>query len=252
MNRFEKRMMPLLLAGTFVAFAQVPRGPHAPANAPHTGLNMAALQVIQGAVTDVDIARGAQYPTVVVNKLQIKLAPEWYLLDNDIEIKTGDTLKITAAGSSNPADTYLYAIDIAKGSAFLQLRDSQGFPLWTGGPGRGNGRGQGTRPGSGECQGCLDAASIATVTGTVDKVTAGAGIQFPSVVLKAADNKLLAIKIGPERVLLAADFEIAAGQTLTVKYAASTCKDEFVALELIDSNGRKLVLREQDGTPSWN
>ena len=112
MNRFDNSMMPLLLAGAVVAFAQGPRGPQAPASAPYTGLNMAAVQVIQGAVTDVDIARGAQYPTVVVNRLQIKLAPEWYLLDNDIEIKTGDTLKITAAASANSADTYLYAIDI--------------------------------------------------------------------------------------------------------------------------------------------
>lgn len=256
MNRFRNSMIPLLLAGAVVAFAQGPRGPQAPANAPHTGLNMAAVQVIQGAVTDVDIARGAQYPTVVVNKLQIKLAPEWYLLDNDIEIKTGDTLKITAAASAIEADTYLYAIDVAKGSAFLKLRDSQGLPLWTGGPGGAKGHASGQRNGSGqgtgECQGCLDAASAVTVTGSVEKVTAGTGIQFPTVVLKTADNKHLTIKIGPERVLLAADFEITAGQKLTVKYAASTCKDELVALELTDSNGRKLVLREQDGTPAWN
>jgi hypothetical protein len=202
-----------------------------------------------------DIARGAQYPTVVVDKLQIKLAPEWYLLDNDIEIKTGDTLTITTAASANAADTYLYAIDVAKGSAFLKLRDSHGLPLWSGGPGggnrNGNGQDNGPRQGSGECQGCLDTTSAVTVTGTVEKVTAGAGIQFPTVVLKTADNKLLTIEIGPERLLLAADFEIVAGQKLTVKYAASTCKDELVALELTDGNGRKLVVREQDGTPAW-
>jgi hypothetical protein len=249
-------MMPFLMASAVVAFAQGPRGPQAPPNAPHTGLNMAAVQVIQGTVSDVDVARGAQYPTVVVNNLQIKLAPEWYLLDNDVEIKTGDTLKITAAASANAADTYLYAIDIAKGSAFLKLRDSQGLPLWTGGPGgsdrKGNGQRNGPGQGTGECQGCLDAASATTINGTVEKVTAGAGIQFPTVVLKTADNKLLTIKIGPERVLLAADFEIVAAQKLTVKYAVSTCKEELVALELTDSNGRKIVLREQDGTPAWN
>ena len=249
MNRFAKNMMPLV-ASAVVSFAQGPRGPQAPANAPRSGLNMASVQVIQGAVTDVDIARGAQYPTVLINKLQIKLAPEWYLLDNDMEIKTGDTLKITAVASATAADTFLYAIDIAKGSAFLKLRDSEGLPLWTGGPGGSNRNG--SRQGTGECQGCVDAASAVTVTGTVEKVSAGAGIQFPTVVLKTADGKLLTIKIGPERVMLAADFEIAAGQKLTVRYVASTCKDEFVALELTDSNGRKLVLREQDGTPVWN
>ena len=256
MNRFVKNIIPLLLASAVVAFAQGPRGPRAPANAPHTGLDLAAVQLIQGAVTDVDTARGARYPTVVINTLQIKLAPGWYLLDNDIEISTGDTVKITAAASADTADTYLYAIDIVKGNAFLKLRDSQGLPLWTGGPGggnaKGNWQGNGPRQGTGECQGCLDAASLATVTGTVEKVTAGVGIQFPTVVLKAPDTKLLTIKIGPSRVLLAADFETAAGQKLTVKYAASTCKEELIALELTDSNGRKIVLRAQDGTPSWN
>jgi hypothetical protein len=53
-------------------------------------------------------------------------------------------------------------------------------------------------------------------------------------------------------VLLGADFEITAGQQLTVKYAASICREELVALELSDSSGRTLVLREADGRPAWN
>jgi hypothetical protein len=71
-------------------------------------------------------------------------------------------------------------------------------------------------------------------------------------VLNTADARLLSVRIGPERVLLAGDFEITPGQKLTVKYAPSTCRDEFVALELTDSSGRKIVLRNADGTPAWN
>jgi hypothetical protein len=110
----------------------------------------------------------------------------------------------------------------------------------------------GPRNGNGECEGCLDTTSIAVVAGTVEKVSAGVGIQFPTLVLKTAEGKLLTIRIGPERVLLAADFEITAGQRLTVRYAASTCRDELVALELTDSTGRKIVLRDPDGTSAWN
>lgn len=256
MNRIVKTLMPLLLAGAVVAPAQGRRGPQAPVTPQYSGLNMAAVQVIQGTVAEVDVALGAQYPSIVINKAQIKLAPAWYLLDNDIEIRTGDSLKVTVAPSANTADTYLYAIDLTKGAAFLKLRDSQGLPLWTGGPRMGARQGgvvgNGPGNGTGECQGCLDAASIATVTGTVEKVTAGLGIQFPTLVLKTPDNKLLTIRIGPERVLLAADFEIAAGQKLTVKYAVSTCREELVALALTDSSGREVVLRESDGAPSWN
>ena len=256
MNRFVHRLMPILLVGAVAASGQGRRGPQPSPTPQHSGLNMTALQVIAGTVTDADVAVGAQYPTIVINKVQIKVAPAWFLLDNDIEIKTGDNLKVTVAPSVNAADTYFYAIDITKATAFLKLRDGQGFPLWTRGPGvgnrQGNGPGNGAGNGTGECQGCIDLASITTVTGTVDKVTIGAGIQFPAVVLKTGDNKLLTIKIGPERVLLAADFEIAAGQKLTIKYAGSTCKDELVALEITDSNGRTVVLRGPDGIPAWN
>jgi hypothetical protein len=39
-----------------------------------SGLNMGGVQVIQGTVTSVDAALGALYPTMVINKVQIKLA----------------------------------------------------------------------------------------------------------------------------------------------------------------------------------
>jgi len=260
MNRIQTINLTLLLAAAVAANAQGPRGPQAPSGTPNgTGLNMSAAKVISGAVTDVSIGYGAQYPTIVISQSQVKLAPAWFLLDADIEIKTGDTLKLTVAPSNNAADKYLYAVDVTKGTAFLRLRDAAGLPLWTGGMAGGNGQRQGQGSGSGgmgngtgECQGCLDGASVATVAGTVDKTTAGIGIQFPSLVLATADGKLLTFRVGPERVLLAADFEITAGQKLTITYAASTCKEELVALTITDSAGRKIVLRNPDGSPAWN
>jgi hypothetical protein len=68
------------------------------------------------------------------------------LLDNDIEIKAGDTLKITAA----PAGQWKVH-------------------------GERNGPGQGI----GECQECLDASFVATVTGTVEKVTLESAFSSP-------------------------------------------------------------------------
>lgn len=254
MNRILRTLLPLLLAGALVAHAQGRRAPQGPAHPQQAGINMAALSVVEGTVADVDVTLGARYPTIVINQTQIKLAPAWYLLDNDMEIATGDRLKVTAAASADPADKYVYAVDITKGSAFLKLRDAAGVPLWIGGNGSRNEdrQGRGSRNGTGECEGCIDAASMTTATGMVDKIAAGAGIQFPTLVLKTSDGSLLTVKIGPERILLAGDFEIAAGQSLTVKYARSTCKDEFVAFELTDSAGRKIVLRNPDGTPAWN
>lgn len=264
MNRIQNVTLSLLLAAAVAANAQGPRGPQTPAGAPQgTGLNLSAAKVVSGVVSEVSIGYGAQYPTIVISQTQIKLAPAWFLLDADIEIKTGDTLKIMAAPSNNTADKYLYAIEVTKGSAYLKLRDAAGLPLWMSGMAAGNGQHQtpqGTGYGngnvtgnrSGECQGCLDGATVTTVSGTVDKITAGVGIQFPSLVLATADGKLLTLRVGPERVLLAADFEITAGQKLTVTYAASTCKDELVVLTIADTAGHKIVLRNADGSPAWN
>jgi hypothetical protein len=147
-------------------------------------------------------------------------------------------------------DGFLYAVVITKGTSTIALRDSSGIPLWAG---RGRGRGDQSRPfGVGQHVGCVDAASIATVTGAVDKVNAGVGIQQPNVVLRVSDGKLLTVKLGPEHILLEADFALVVGDKLTVTYALATCSNEIVALELMDAAGNKLVLRNADGTPAWN
>lgn len=233
-----------------IANAQGPRanGPAHRGQAGGGGLNMSAVQSIEGAVTEVNIAYGVEYPSIVVNKQQVKVAPAWFLLDQDFEIKNGDSLRIVAAPSAVRNDGFLYAVEITKAATTVVMRDSSGIPLWSG-------RGRAARGGPsglGQHAGCIDAASIETVTGTIDKVNAGLGIQQPSLVLKTADGKLLTVRIGPEHILLEADFPLAAGDELTITYALATCSDEYVALELMNAAGDKLVLRNSDGTPAWN
>jgi hypothetical protein len=209
---------------------------------------MSAKQTVEGVVTQVNIAYGVEYPSIVVKRQQVKVAPAWFLLDQDFEIKTGDSVRIEAAPSAVRNDGFLYAIAINKGASSVVLRDGKGLPLWAG-----RGRGMQNRPfGAGQHAGCIDAASVTTVTETIDKVNAGVGIQQSTLVLKLADGKLLTVKIGPERILLDADFDLAAGDKLTVTYALAMCTDEYVALELMHAAGEKLVLRHADGTLAWN
>jgi len=237
-----------LAASLSIAYAQGPRGGASGQRAQGGGINMPGIQTVDGVVTQVNIVYGVEYPSIVVNRQQVKVAPAWFLLDQDFEIKTGDSVRIKAAPSAVRDDGFLYAIEITKGASTVVLRDSNGVPLWAG-----RGRGAQSRPfGAGQHAGCIDAASVATVTGTVDKVNAGVGVQQPTLVLKSADGKLLTIKIGPERILLDADFELTTGEKLTVTYALATCTDEYVALELMNAAGEKLVLRNADGTPAWN
>jgi hypothetical protein len=74
---------------------------------------------------------------------------------------------------------------------------------------------------------------------------------MPTLVLKT-DGKLLTLKIGPERILLGADFELNPGQSVTVRYAQATCTDEYLALQITNSAGVTVTLRGDDGTPAWN
>ncbi len=97
----------------------------------------------------------------------------------------------------------------------------------------------------------MDPATIDEAKGVIDAVTQGAGIQQPQLTLVAA-GKSITVKIGPEKILLAADLELKAGMTLTVRYATASCTGELVALSLTDESGKTLALRSDNGAPAWN
>lgn len=207
-------------------------------------LNMAAVETISGTITGVQIGYAMQYPSIVVNQKTIKVAPVWFLLENDLELKEGMAVKVTAAPGNPPNEAYLHAIEITAVAAgkTLRLRDAAGVPLWTGGAGNAAPASMGT--------GCVDPASIRTVSGTIEAVNAGYGMQQPAMTLKT-DAGILTLKLGPEKVLLASDFELKAGAALTVKYGVATCSEENLALVLTNAAGKSLKLRNDDGTPAW-
>lgn len=244
------RLIPVLLLGSAALVAQGPRGPQGTASQAHpaSALDMSKLQSVTGNVSAVNIAYGAQYPSITVNQAVIKIAPVWFLLENNFEVKAGDSVTVTAAPSTLPGDTYLYGVEITNNTtkAHIAMRNSAGIPLWSG-PAAGRGNPDAPRTGAS----CVDQASIASITGKIDKVTLGAGIQMPTLVLNA-DGKLMTFKIGPERILLEADFELNPGQTVTVKYAYETCTEEYLALQITNTAGVTVTLRNDDGTPAWN
>jgi len=234
----------LLMIAAGVAAAQGPHGPRGGAQGA-SALNLATAQTITGTVTALHLGYGMEYPSITVNKTSIKVAPAWYLLEKSFEIQAGDPVSVLAAPSNIASDPYLYAIEITNTVTKLRivLRDAYGVPLWAG---RGN-------PGGPRAEGgCLDPSSGATASGTVDKITIGPGIQMPVLVVKTGDGKLFTFKLGPERILLAADFELRPRDTVTVRYARATCSDELVALAVTNAAGLTVILREDDGTPGWN
>jgi hypothetical protein len=253
------RLILTVFALAALVLAQSPGGPGGPAtpgpnpSAPRTnvGVNMATIQVIEGKIASIQIGLGTQYPTIVVNDKQIRIAPVWFMLDNDFELATGDLVSVKAVASNVSGNAYLYAIEITRGDVTLTLRDNAGVPLWTGGSNGRDGRNGNTNPPR-TGTGCVAADTIKTVSGVIASLTAGAGIQHPIMDLKLDDATLLTLKLGPERILLGADIELEVGAKVTVKYGVATCTGENLALEITDASGTTLKLREDDGRPAWN
>lgn len=238
----KTRLITAILATAALCLAQGKGGPQAAAGT--CNLDLTRLQTITGTVTAVNIGFGTQYPSITIGQKAIKVAPPWYLLERNFEIRIGDPLKVKAAQSKTAGDPYLYAIEISNTSsaAYILLRDAAGVPLWT------SGRPSGAPPANG---GCLAGASVAFASGTIEQINSGPGIQMPTLVLKTADSKLLTIKLGSERLLLSSDLELIPGAFVTVKYAAA-CDGDLVALAITDAAGTTLVLRDDSGRPLWN
>jgi hypothetical protein len=211
---------------------------------------MTKLQTVTGAVTAVSIGYGMQYPSITIDKLQIKAAPVWWLLEENFEIRAGDNLTVLAAPSISPSDPYLYAVEMTNNTTKVKvvLRDANGLPLWSQ-PRGGAGAGTGSGPVAGGD--CAQVLSIATESGVVAQVASGVGIRMPTLTLKTAAGKLLVIKLGPERILLEADLELEAGDSITVKYAITSHDDELVALA-ITKGVVTVTLRGDDCRPTWN
>ena len=217
-----------------------------------SNLAMTKLQTVTGAVTAVNIGYDMQYPSITVNRQQIKVAPVWYLLEKDFEIRAGDNLTILAAPSVAASDSYLYAIEITNNPTNLKvvLRDASGVPLWSrqgAGPGAGAGTGSGPMAGGD----CTQVLSFGSESGVIEQIASGVGIQMPTLTLKTAAGKLLVIKLGPERILPQADLELKGGDAITVKYAVTSHEDELVALA-ITKGSVTITLRGDDCRPIWN
>ena len=136
MNQTRLSTLAVLLIAATAALAQ---GPHAGAqhqntsNHPAAAPDMTKARTVSGPVTAVDIGYGMQYPSITVNQSVIKVAPVWFLVEQNFELKAGDQVSVVVAPSTVPGDSYLYAIEIANigTKTRIVLRDAAGVPLWT-------------------------------------------------------------------------------------------------------------------------
>jgi hypothetical protein len=64
--------------------------------------------------------------------ISVHLGPQWYLENQDMEIKPGDKVQITGSRVTFSGQPTIVASQVKKGNTILTLRDENGFPVWSG------------------------------------------------------------------------------------------------------------------------
>ena len=65
--------------------------------------------------------------------IPVHLGPSWYIENQEIEIKPNDTLKIVGSRINFDGEQVIIAAQITKEETTVKLRDTNGFPVWSGG-----------------------------------------------------------------------------------------------------------------------
>ena len=100
----------------------------------------ATVETVTGEVVRVDKivpARGISYGIHLTLKtdtgtVSIHVGPAWYIENQDTKIAVRDRIEVKGSRVSFQGKPAVIAAEIRKGDEVLTLRDSLGFPLWSG------------------------------------------------------------------------------------------------------------------------
>ncbi len=64
--------------------------------------------------------------------ISVHLGPAWYIENQDIKIEPGDKVEIKGSRITFQGHPAIIAAEVKKGNEVLELRDKNGFPVWSG------------------------------------------------------------------------------------------------------------------------
>lgn len=115
--------------------------PVAWAGPPHSSLeyNPQAVVTVTGIITALDPAVATNLPEPVFltldtpqGKVKVFLGPNWFVAEQGMNFAILDRLQVTGAKLIDQGRVVIFAGQVRKGDRTWQIRDEQGFPLWTG------------------------------------------------------------------------------------------------------------------------
>jgi len=171
------------------------------------------------------------------------LGPWWYLEDNGIELEVG--LRVTITGSvvdpyyeGYDDHSYLIATEITSGGVAVQLRDEDGYPLWSG-------------TGLHYYSPSYDSGTSGALAGTVLRVrtrTHGADLDAGLELLVRSGNRRYTVFLGPQYYCENLDVSLARGDQVRIR--GSVQKRQVVANYVV-SDGERYRFRDRRGNPLW-
>jgi hypothetical protein len=213
-----------------------------------------AWLTLSGVVQSVDV-NAMTLTTADGEKIEIQLGPEPFWSEQGVALEPGAEVTVTAfdeEGSLTAGEIVVTAT-----SEQITLRDADGRPQWSGGPGAGQGAADETPAGApvenvpGRADGeqvpqpQSEVAEWITVQGTVTAVDLNA------LMIETVDGEMMAVQLGPEHYWTAQGLTLAAGDKVEVTgfYEDGTSFNAG-SVTLLDS-GATLALRDTDGRPLW-
>ena len=133
----------LLMSGFFFSSLLLPAASQTNPAPPSGRLyNQASEETVTGKVTAIEqtvskhrFGYGVHLQLQCGNEdISVHLGPAWYLERNGLALAVGDTLQIVGSRITLQDGPALIAAEVKKGEKTLRLRNSQGIPLWSGGP----------------------------------------------------------------------------------------------------------------------
>lgn len=64
--------------------------------------------------------------------ISVHLGPSWYIDNQDIQISMDDNISVTGSKITYDGNQVIIAKEVTKGDQVLNLRDENGYPLWSG------------------------------------------------------------------------------------------------------------------------
>lgn len=142
----KKALIALVMVVSVAAGLYAQRGPMGKGagwgpGSPYTRMyNAQTVETVSGQVMSIDRItpmKGMSYGVHLTLKadketISVHLGPSWYIDNQDIKLATNDKIEVKGSRITFEGHPAIVAAEVKKGDEVLVLRDSNGFPAWSG------------------------------------------------------------------------------------------------------------------------